>query len=106
MAIPQSRNGSVSARSVSQQQKSDTNRTPSPDSRTRAGPPGTVDLSGVGDTVEGPMTPRNDVGPFIFDGSAGRANAARRVASPASVAAANATTDSLAAVVDSDAEAK
>jgi hypothetical protein len=22
--------------------------------------------------VEGPMTPRNDVGPFIFDGSAGR----------------------------------
>jgi hypothetical protein len=22
--------------------------------------------------VEGPMTPRNDAGPFIFDGSAGR----------------------------------
>jgi hypothetical protein len=24
---------------------------------------------------EGPMTPRNDAGPFIFDGSAGRAAA-------------------------------
>jgi hypothetical protein len=24
--------------------------------------------------VEGPMTPRNDVGPFIFDGTAGRAS--------------------------------
>lgn len=23
--------------------------------------------------VEGPMTPRNDIGPFVFDGSAGRA---------------------------------
>jgi hypothetical protein len=22
--------------------------------------------------VEGPMTPRNDAGPFVFDGSAGR----------------------------------
>lgn len=45
-----------------------TNRTPSP--------------TGLGDSLEvavgaeGPMTPRNDAGPFIFDGSAGRASGA------------------------------
>ena len=42
-----------------------TTRTPSPNGLS----------SSVGDAlggVEGPMTPRNDVGPFIFDGSAGR----------------------------------
>lgn len=35
--------------------------------------------------VEGPMTPRNDAGPFIFDGSAGRTSGAR----PANVATLN-----------------
>jgi hypothetical protein len=39
-------------------------RTPSPNGM------GSLDVT-VG--VEGPMTPRNDAGPFIFDGSAGRA---------------------------------
>ena len=34
--------------------------------------------------VEGPMTPRNDAGPFVFDGSAGRA-AGMRLASVASM---------------------
>jgi hypothetical protein len=35
---------------------------------------------GVGDSSmgpDGPMTPRNDAGPFVFDGSAGRASGAR-----------------------------
>lgn len=42
-------------------------RTPSPN-----GLPSSL-TDGIG--PEGPMTPRNDVGPFIFDGSAGRAGA-------------------------------
>lgn len=42
-------------------------RTPSPN-----GLPSSL-TDGIGH--EGPMTPRNDVGPFIFDGSAGRAGA-------------------------------
>lgn len=42
-------------------------RTPSPSSRTM--PNGLEVLTGA----EGPMTPRNDVGPFVFDGSAGQA---------------------------------
>lgn len=42
-------------------------RTPSPN-----GLPSSL-TDGIGS--EGPMTPRNDVGPFIFDGSAGRAGA-------------------------------
>ena len=36
---------------------------------------------------EGPMTPRNDAGPFVFDGSAGRAEGRRVVASLAEAAA-------------------
>lgn len=36
---------------------------------------------------EGPMTPRNDAGPFVFDGSAGRASGRRVVASLAEAAA-------------------
>jgi hypothetical protein len=39
--------------------------------------------SSVGDAlagVEGPMTPRNDAGPFIFDGSAGRGSEVRLAA--------------------------
>jgi E3 ubiquitin-protein ligase DMA1/2 len=45
-------------------------RTPSPNSR--------FPLS-IGDTSgpDGPMTPRNDAGPFVLDGSAGRAAGAR-----------------------------
>jgi hypothetical protein len=46
-------------------------RTPSPSGRLPVG---------VGDILsghDGPMTPRNDVGPFVFDGSAGRAAGAR-----------------------------
>lgn len=37
----------------------------------------------AGETLntEGPMTPRNDAGPFIFDGSAGRSSGRRAVAS-------------------------
>ena len=35
-------------------------------------------------TAEGPLTPRNDAGPFVFDGSAGRASG-RRIASGSSV---------------------
>jgi len=35
---------------------------------------------------EGPMTPRNDAGPFVFDGSAGRASGRRIVASLAEAA--------------------
>lgn len=31
-------------------------------------------------TSEGPMTPRNDIGPFVFDGSAGRAAGTRLTA--------------------------
>jgi hypothetical protein len=42
-------------------------RTPSPNSHTSL----LVDPS-IG--VEGPMTPRNDAGPFIFDGSGGRSS--------------------------------
>lgn len=41
--------------------------------------------SSVGDAlagVEGPMTPRNDAGPFIFDGSAGRGSEVRLAALP------------------------
>lgn len=41
-------------------------RTPSPNGRL---PIGVGDISGP----DGPMTPRNDAGPFVFDGSAGRA---------------------------------
>ena len=36
---------------------------------------------------EGPMTPRNDAGPFVFDGSAGRASGKSVVASLAEAAA-------------------
>jgi len=43
---------------------------------------------------EGPMTPRNDVGPFVFDGSAGRASGIRLNTAAAS-ANINATADSL-----------
>lgn len=46
---------------------SDERRTPSPGQRSADV------LSGV----DGPMTPRNDAGPFIFDGSGGRRIAAR-----------------------------
>jgi len=49
------------------------NRTPSPHGLS----------SSVGDAsaaVEGPMTPRNDAGPFIFDGSAGRGSEVRLAA--------------------------
>lgn len=45
-------------------------RTPSPN-----GTPSSLDVALT--TTEGPMTPRNDVGPFIFDGSAGRSGDAR-----------------------------
>lgn len=38
---------------------------------------------------EGPMTPMNDAGPFVFDGSAGRASGRRVVASLAEAAAEN-----------------
>lgn len=51
-------------RAISQRDRSGT-RTPSP-----SGQP-----SSLSDAIlagEGPMTPRNDVGPFVFDGSAGR----------------------------------
>jgi hypothetical protein len=53
-------------------------RTPSPN---RLG-------SSLGDPsplVEGPMTPRNDVGPFVFDGSAGRGEPAVNLAAMASM---------------------
>ena len=46
-------------------------RTPSPSGRLPVG---------VGDILsghDGPLTPRNDAGPFVFDGSAGRAAGAR-----------------------------
>jgi hypothetical protein len=42
--------------------------------------------------VEGPMTPRNDAGPFIFDGSAGRASGAGLVNVATNLAAAAADT--------------
>ncbi|CAG8956601.1 hypothetical protein HYFRA_00011912 [Hymenoscyphus fraxineus] len=42
-----------------------TTRTPSPDGTSSS-------LDVILTTTEGPMTPRNDVGPFIFDGSGGR----------------------------------
>jgi hypothetical protein len=45
-------------------------RTPSPN-----GTGSSLDVVTTG--TEGPMTPRNDAGPFIFDGSAGRPNDAR-----------------------------
>jgi hypothetical protein len=44
-----------------------TTRTPSPN-----GTSSSLDVVLTGN--EGPMTPRNDAGPFIFDGSAGRSN--------------------------------
>jgi E3 ubiquitin-protein ligase DMA1/2 len=59
-----------SRRSISERRnddESDERRTPSPGHRS----PDV--LSGV----EGPMTPRNDAGPFIFDGSGGHRIAAR-----------------------------
>jgi len=45
----------------------------------------------AGETLspEGPMTPRNDAGPFVFDGSAGRASGRRAVASLAEAATEN-----------------
>lgn len=48
-------------------------RTPSPN-----GTSSSLDVALT--TTEGPMTPRNDVGPFIFDGSAGRSGDARMAA--------------------------
>lgn len=42
-----------------------TARTPSPN-----GMPSSLNETAIG--VEGPLTPRNDAGPFVFDGSAGR----------------------------------
>lgn len=47
-------------------------RTPSPN-----GVPGSLDVAAG---TEGPMTPRNDAGPFIFDGSAGRPSDVRMAA--------------------------
>jgi E3 ubiquitin-protein ligase DMA1/2 len=46
-------------------------RTPSPSGRLPVG------VSDILSGPDGPMTPRNDAGPFIFDGSAGRAAGAR-----------------------------
>jgi hypothetical protein len=39
--------------------------------------PAGANTLGAHGVPEGPMTPRNDVGPFVLDGSAGRANGAR-----------------------------
>ncbi|KAF4627406.1 hypothetical protein G7Y89_g10751 [Cudoniella acicularis] len=47
-------------------------RTPSPH--------GTSSSLDVVAGTEGPMTPRNDIGPFVFDGSAGRASGVRMAA--------------------------
>lgn len=55
-----SRNNESTSRNVR-----NTSRTPSPSGL----PPSLHDPMGG---VEGPMTPRNDAGPFVFDGSAGR----------------------------------
>lgn len=41
----------------------------------RASTPGEAELDGR----EGPLTPRNDAGPFVFDGSAGRASGRKAV---------------------------
>ncbi len=54
-----------------------------PDSRTERQMTRTPSPNGFGSSLdvisgnEGPMTPRNDAGPFVFDGSAGRASGAR-----------------------------
>jgi hypothetical protein len=53
-------------------------RTPSPN---RLG----SSLSDPSPLVEGPMTPRNDAGPFVFDGSAGRGEPAVNLAAMASM---------------------
>lgn len=72
ITIPKSRNGSI--RNVEKEEA----RSPSPPTPVsgRAKAPGLVDLSAPlpspGELGEGPMTPRNDFGPFVFDGSAGR----------------------------------
>lgn len=55
-------------------------RTPSP-----GGLASSLDVARGG--PEGPMTPRNDVGPFIFDGSAGRVSGARLVTNSLAAAA-------------------
>lgn len=62
--------GSHLERPEPRRDRSSLNRTPSPN-----GTSSSLDVASVG--VEGPMTPRNDIGPFVFDGSAGRASDAR-----------------------------
>jgi hypothetical protein len=54
--------------------------------------------------VEGPMTPRNDAGPFIFDGSAGRA-AGMRLANVASMNLAEAADSPLSTGVETPSHA-
>lgn len=58
-----------------------------------AEPPNTLcvamPIAGEPSGPEGPMTPMNDAGPFVFDGSAGRASGRRVVASLAEAAAEN-----------------
>jgi len=66
---PNSSNGRTTAFDVESFMRND--RTPSPSSRLPVG---------IGDMLlgpDGPITPRNDAGPFVFDGSAGRAAAAQ-----------------------------
>lgn len=55
---------------------------PDPRSRTRTPSPNGLpsSLSDVLVGTEGPMTPRNDAGPFVFDGSAGRPSDVRLAA--------------------------
>ncbi|KAI9872406.1 MAG: hypothetical protein M1830_001689, partial [Pleopsidium flavum] len=63
-------------------QDGDTSQLTEPSSTLRATTPTAGETLGP----EGPMTPRNDAGPFVFDGSAGRASGRRAVASLAEAA--------------------
>jgi hypothetical protein len=66
--VPSGDNGSMHVDSFVRNE-----RTPSPNGRT----PADVMLALHG--IEGPMTPRNDAGPFVFDGSGGLSGAARNL---------------------------
>jgi hypothetical protein len=74
----------ISRKAVSGAPAATSSRLEQPNSETERGMTRTPSPNGLGASlaealtgVEGPMTPRNDIGPFVFDGSAGRASDSR-----------------------------
>jgi E3 ubiquitin-protein ligase DMA1/2 len=74
----------ISRKAVAGSSDATSSRLGQPISETERGMTRTPSPNGLGASlaealtgVEGPMTPRNDIGPFVFDGSAGRASDSR-----------------------------